>query len=330
MAAYYNENNRQKAAWLRVLIGEGLIAPGVVDERSIHDVLPQDLEGFVQCHFFAGVGLWSLCARLAGWPDDRPVWTGSCPCGPFSIAGRQEGFADPRHLWPEWFRLIVERRPDVIFGEQSDQALEWLDLVQGDVEGRGYSFGSAIISAGGFGGSHERERIGFVADANHAEWWSERAPWDNGHWPKTGRVKGYRHLGDGCAVRSMADAPGGGWAQGGGGESHGREAVEPPGLRDAGRLGDPKLAGLPDSKLGIVRRTWRGPEGGAIVKPGDPLWAGPDWLLCRDSKWRPVEPGLSPLVDESPARMVRLRGYGDAIDVEAFTSLIRAYLEEAP
>lgn len=183
---YYNEHDRQKAAWLRVLIGEGLIAPGVVDERSIHDVQPQDLEGFVQCHFFAGIGLWSLCLRRAGWPDDRPVWTGSCPCGPFSAAGKRQGFADPRHLWPEWVRLIRERRPDRIFGEQSDQAVAWLDLVQGDLEGLGYAVGACTLAAGGFGGSHERERIGFVADADNAEWWSERAPWNDGHWPKAG------------------------------------------------------------------------------------------------------------------------------------------------
>lgn len=286
---YYNEHDRQKAAWLRVLIGEGLIAPGVVDERSIHDVQPQDLEGFVQCHFFAGIGLWSLCLRRAGWPDDRPVWTGSCPCGPFSAAGKRQGFADPRHLWPEWVRLIRERRPDRIFGEQSDQAVAWLDLVQGDLEGLGYAVGACTLAAGGFGGSHERERIGFVADAS---------------------------------IR--------GWPEGGSGEPSGRPALESKGLRGARGLGDAGMAGLPDSEFGAVRRTWWGQAGRTTVEPSDPLWAGPDWLLCRDSRWRPVEPGLSPLVDASPARMVRLRGYGDAIDVEAFTNLIAAYMDAAP
>src|SRR5689334_6724883 len=115
---YYNENDPKAAAWLRELIKHGHIAAGEVDERSIADVKPGDLAGFVQCHFFAGIGIWSYALRLAGWPDDREVWTGSCPCQPFSAAGKQEGISDERHLWPEWFRLIKDCFPAVIFGEQ--------------------------------------------------------------------------------------------------------------------------------------------------------------------------------------------------------------------
>jgi DNA (cytosine-5)-methyltransferase 1 len=80
MTAYYNELDPFAAAWLRNLIAAGLIPQGEVDERSIEDVTPNDLAGFRQCHFFAGIGGWPLALRLAGWPDERPVWTGSCPC----------------------------------------------------------------------------------------------------------------------------------------------------------------------------------------------------------------------------------------------------------
>jgi hypothetical protein len=56
MSVYYNEIDRNAAAWLRELIKHGHIAHGVVDERSISDVKPNELVGFTQCHFFAGIG----------------------------------------------------------------------------------------------------------------------------------------------------------------------------------------------------------------------------------------------------------------------------------
>ncbi|HWS75057.1 MAG TPA: DNA cytosine methyltransferase, partial [Quisquiliibacterium sp.] len=137
MSAYYNEFDKNAAAWLRELISRGLIAPGDVDERSIVDVRSEELRGYRQYHFFAGIGGWSYALRLAGWPDDQPVWTGSCPCQPFSDAGKREGFADDRHLWPVWFRLIRECRPATVFGEQaaSKGGLGWLDTVSADMEG---------------------------------------------------------------------------------------------------------------------------------------------------------------------------------------------------
>lgn len=326
---YYNEFSRQKAAWLRHLIEEGEIAHGVVDERSITEVRPEDLDGFVQCHFFAGIGLWSLCLRRAGWPDDRPVWTGSCPCGPFSKAGLKKGFDDPRHLWPEWFRLISVCRPDVVFGEQSDEAVDWIDLVQANMEGLRYALGALVLPAAGFFGAHERHRFGFVADADNAEWWSDRAPWNDGHWPKTGRVQSYGDVGDGCANSSLADACSNGRGSGAVAQLHDAEH-HPQSRGHLGGLGEPHPAGLSDAQLGIIRRSgWR-PEGGEPEQPGHSPGAGVDWLFCRDSKWRPVEPGTCPLVDADPARMGRLRGYGDAIDVETFTQLIAAYLEVAP
>ena len=122
MIAYYNEFDPAAAEWLRWLIAHGHIAPGVVDSRSITEVQPDDLIGFTQCHFFAGIGGWSYAARLAGWPDDRPLWTGSCPCQPFSVAGKGGGVDDARHLWPDFFRLIRECRPPVIWGEQVSAA----------------------------------------------------------------------------------------------------------------------------------------------------------------------------------------------------------------
>jgi DNA (cytosine-5)-methyltransferase 1 len=165
MTAYYNEIDPYAAQWLRNLIDGGHIASGDVDERSIVDVQPDDLRGYTQCHFFAGIGGWSLALRLAGWPDDRSVWTGSCPCQPFSKAGLGDGFEDDRHLWPAWSRLIGERRPAIIFGEQVPVAVKhgWFDLVATDLEAQDFAVGTIRARASCVGAPFERQRLWFVA-----------------------------------------------------------------------------------------------------------------------------------------------------------------------
>lgn len=368
--AYYNENDKFKAATLRLLIEEGVIAHGVVDERAIQEVRPEDLRGYAQCHFFAGGGIWSYALRLAGVPDDRPLWTGSCPCGPFSAAGKKRGFEDPRHLWPAWVPLIRECRPDLLFGEQSDDAHEWIDLVATDMEDIGYAFGSPDIPAGGFGGAHIRQRYYWVADANNAEWWAERAPWHDGDWPKTGRVQGNGHAGHGGPggwlgdadshglhalarddgeVRRLSEAQRqselGAALSGGPGEPLGLGDAIGPGLegRDARTLGRQRQA--PERASGLERLVYAdrvpGVEGCSLIRGGNPggdanLWPGlgrpgdVEWLFCRDGSWRPTEPGLSPLVDASARNLHALRLFGDAIDAEAAANFIAAYLDCAP
>lgn len=175
--AYYNEINPGCAAWLRQLIDAGLIANGDVDNRSIRDVRPADLRGYTQCHFFAGIGLWSLALRMVEWPDDRNVWTGSCPCQPFSLAGARQGVADDRHLWPAWFDLIRECRPSSIYGEQVASAIGhgWLDLVADGMEAEGYAVASAVLQALSVGAPHRRERLYFVANAPSIDGGTRRA-----------------------------------------------------------------------------------------------------------------------------------------------------------
>lgn len=170
MRAYYNETDPFKAEVLREAIKAGAIAPGDVDQRSIEDVGPAELVGYTQCHFFAGGGFWSLALRLAGWPDERPVWTGSCPCPSFSAAGKGQGFDDPRHLWPAWARLIRECRPPTIFGEQVSSAIGhgWLNLVQTDLEAQDYAIGKVVFGACGVGAPHIRQRLYFGATCGGA------------------------------------------------------------------------------------------------------------------------------------------------------------------
>lgn len=199
---YYNENDPFAAEWLLNLIAAGEIPAGDVDTRSIKDVQPDDLDGYTQCHFFAGIGGWSLALRLAGWPDDVPVWTGSCPCQPFSAAGKGLGTDDHRHLWPDFCRLIAARKPATTLGEQTESkdGREWLVGVRSDLEGMGYEFGALDFCAAGVAAPHKRQRLYWVADTGGAEcrWWAQPR-WQ--HWRAL-------HAANRCGTGRVADAAG--------------------------------------------------------------------------------------------------------------------------
>lgn len=171
---FYNENDPRAAAWLRELARTGNIPSSDtfhVDTRSVTELKPNELFHYDQVHLFAGIGGWSLALRLAEWPDDRPVWTGSCPCQPFSVAGQRGGTGDKRHLWPEMLRLISVCQPPVIFGEQVASPLgrEWLAGVRTDLEALGYEVGAADLCAAGVGAPHIRQRLYWVADSQHTK-----------------------------------------------------------------------------------------------------------------------------------------------------------------
>ncbi len=171
MSAYYNEFDPKAAAWLRELIENGHIAPGDVDERDIRDVRSDDLVRYTQCHFFAGIGVWSYALRQAGWPDDRPVWTGSCPCQPHSAAAgdKKKGFDDERDLWPVQFNLIKNTTEPVVFiGEQVDDSVAWIDRTASDFEKADFAFGAVDIPACAADAPQERMRTFYVGHSNGA------------------------------------------------------------------------------------------------------------------------------------------------------------------
>jgi DNA (cytosine-5)-methyltransferase 1 len=337
MAAYYNECDPYAAQWLRNLIAAGHIAPGDVDERSIKEVQADDLKSYAQCHFFAGIGVWSHALRSAGWPDDMPVWTGSCPCQPFSAAGKQKGFDDERHLWPVWFGLIEQCNPAIVLGEQVASALSWFDLVSADMEGAGYAIGASDLCAAGFGGAHIRQRLYFAGVANGYNprsqgrgGMSERAVEQP---VRSGSVAG--RVADTASARCVGSQPES--------ESQARDEARmllPRAKQPDGRMADTqserqsgrslRADGEPQERTsegGINGRMadtapeqhdrggLAGPSGrpeysncGGVGRANAPMLGrnAADWLYCRDGKWRPVEPGFFKVAYETAARMGQL------------------------
>ena len=354
MAAYYNEFDPYAAQWLRNLIAAGHIAGGDVDERSIKDVRADDLRGYTQCHFFAGVGIWSLALRRAGWSDDRSVWTGSCPCQPFSSSGRGEGFQDERHLWPYFFELIREHGPEVVFGEQvaSKDAEPWIDLVHADMERVDYRFAAIPFPSAGIGAPHIRDRLYWVADASSAGIRAERfgavGTATSGAEGKEREQRVWIDAGEGCTtVVGMAHAEQHdcgrqakptnhiGPQTNRPANQHGRHSGSPVWLADTNDNQQRKRRGA-GSESTTGDESGLEPSGRGIAdslelrsRPGpvNGFWAGADWIFCRDGKWRPVEPGTQPLVDGHPNRVGRLRAYGNAINAEAARVFIEAYCE---
>ena len=299
MSAYYNEFDPFAAQWLRELIKCGFIADGVVDERSITEVKADDIKEFTQCHFFAGIGGWSYALRLAGVSDDARLWTGSCPCQAFSVAGKQKGFDDERHLWPVFSKLIDECKPPVVFGEQVETAIKhgWLDLVQDDLERYGYACASAVLPAACVGAPHIRHRLywgGVLSDANRDGFYRKK---EQQLCPSPSRCCGSD--GDPKSIRLERKAVNGvpdgteGW------EVERRQTCQ---SSDA----DQQLANLNSFNF----------------------WQGAEWRIGQDGKIRPVEPGTFPLAYGIPARVGRLRGYGNAIVPQVAAEFIKAFLRD--
>ncbi|MCR3254763.1 DNA cytosine methyltransferase [Salmonella enterica subsp. enterica serovar Mbandaka] len=329
---YYNEWDPQAAAWLRELISERLIPRGLVDERSITEVKAEDLEGFTQCHFFAGIGGWPLALQLAGVDNRTPLWTGSPPCQPFSAAGKQLGQFDPRHLAPVFLGLISQCRPPVLFGEQVAPAIakSWMCDLQTHLEGEDYAVGFAVLPACSVGAPHKRERLFFGA---HQLAHTMRKQFDRsgasgpGRWAKPTdsraicglaypnnerleRRQGMPECADeqsawpGSVESELAHATSGG---------RGEEC------QNTGRL----IVGDSAERRPARRSTSSGDN---TTNPHNSFWSDADWLGCRDGKFRPVEPGTFPLANGIPARVGRLRGYGNAIVPEVAAEFVRAFL----
>lgn len=320
MTAYYNENDPYAAQWLRNLIAENLIVPGVVDERSILDVEAYELREFTQCHFFAGIGVWSGALRSIGWPDDEPIWTGSCPCQPFSNAGKRKGIEDERHLWPIWHDLIAQCKPPRVVGEQvaSKAGRVWLDTVSADLEALDFVFGASDLCAAGFGGAHLRQRIYFVGLGipDHTRSFKRK---QRSSPPR--QWNSFITAGTASRLADDDDARLEGWN--GMPECAGECADGPSGM----------ASGLADSESSECESTGAARTGRARPannrsndeRPILHSWEArsldnADWLLCRnptgEPSWRPVEPGTFPLAHGVSGRVGKLRAYGNALDFE--------------
>ena len=344
--ACYIEHDPYAAGWLRNLISAGIIAPGDVDDRDIRDVLPSDLDGYRQVHLFAGIGLWSYALRMAGWSDDRPVWTASCPCQPFSQAGSGAGVFDDRHLWPAAHWLIAQQRPVTIFGEQvaSADGIAWYDIVSADLEALDYTCGEVDFPSAGVGAPNIRQRLYWVAHSQRdAVRGRDEFRDDSGEAREvSGEIRQQRFRPDARSsgpVSGLADANASGLGEGrtASETARHRSATKPDGCVGAGlgSAGSVRRAGI--ARHEASHRT--------DVADGAPHpWSEPEWVSCRDGKWRPFESGAQrlvagyspgvgiprafPLAARKKGDVQKLRAYGNAINPYVAAEVIKAMMAE--
>ena len=345
MTAYYNEFDPKVANWVRQLIKNGEIAPGEVDERSIIDVTAQDLKGFTQHHFFAGVATWSLALRNAGWPDDKPVCTASLPCQPFSVAGHQKGKEDERHLLPHFIELVKQCGFNTIFGEQVPAAIKhgWLDDLHHEMERENYTVGATVLTAAGAGKAHPRQRLYWVANATKTGSQRRLSRGEDSE-----RENFNRHIGCDSADIRMADTLS---------KRQKRECREgQEGAAEYGansRVVNPKHNGLiatekPSINAKTIHNGKKGQDSPIELKgASSPIAISEesiDWLYCADGKYRPIKSGIKPLVnglargvvhssdsvitpnDSAEAKTLRIKAYGNAIVLDTAELFIKAFM----
>jgi DNA (cytosine-5)-methyltransferase 1 len=361
---YYNENDPKAAAWLGELIRSGEIPAGHIDTRSITEIKACELTDYNQCHFFAGIGGWAVALKLAGWPQNRRVWTGSCPCQPFSVAGAKLAENDPRHLWPFFRNLICESCPSAVFGEQvgGGAGFKWFAGVRADLEKAGYAVGGADLCAASVAAPHKRQRIYWVAiscrngrgtgsasiagqeggDALINDRSESGSPSESdgmvlsngaGRSERGQTAKGTRQ---GSATKPTSSVSGGehalrtGCEMAGNTEHHGVENE----IGQTNRLGSNGNAvgvalGDSDSERpqGLLEC---GKRGGKLTPWKASAWSNFDIVWCRNPKKpgeivaRRVEPGTFPLAHGVSGRVGLLRGYGNAIVPQVAAEFIKA------
>lgn len=362
--AFYNEIDRYCCDWLSNLMDAGEITPGTICDKSIEDVTPNEVVGYERVHWFAGIGAWDAALKLANWRG--PVWTASCPCQPFSSAGKGAGFADERHLWPALLHHIKHGKPQrvPVFGEQvaSNDGLTWLDLVQGDMEAEGYAFWPFDLCAAGVGAPHIRQRLYFVADPNIHE--QGRRSGEEGGAGQEIRLRPGTDIPNGLSARDLEQAQRerleGQRRDVVGGEESGRFAAaanrSAPTPGSIGSMGDASEQGLQggckvgeeeqrDGKGAELRRAIT--QSGTSRAPGpvNGFWANATGVWCRHptkpGKWelRPVEPGSFPLAARSDfsvgsgsalagkSHQKMLHAYGNSIVRQVAATFIGAYMD---
>jgi DNA (cytosine-5)-methyltransferase 1 len=228
----------------------------------------------------------------------------------------------------------------------------WFDDLSDRLEAAHYAVGASDIPAAGVGALHIRQRTFF--GAVRLDYPASTRPIAKGQRSEAeARDKTrLRGLERGCGPERLADADGRHTCTEGK-QCGGEQRFEPQdGVPE--RLADADKPG-PQGRQGMPQRTVERAAGAGSLADGQSPsgthhsgWNDVDWLFCRDGKWRPVKSSVQRVADGIPGGMVqggdflsasqplaqstkaarrvmRLRGYGNAIVPQAAALFINAF-----
>jgi len=288
--------------------------------------------GRTHLDLFSGIGGFALAAQAAGystigfseiepyackilkrhWPDvpnfgdirnirgvRADLITGGFPCQPFSLAGKQRGAADDRHLWPEMCRVIAEARPAWVLGENVPGIIGMeLDNILSDLEAIGYAAWPLVVPACAVDARHRRDRLWLVAYSDQGGIRRSGTSGNSGHAAQRGEdVADAEHDG------RRTDQPGR--------QAQGRTAARRNGQDVAKPNGARSAAGLP--------APGHREEGHAAIADDD------SGGCCRwpdEAAWF-AESGMGRVAHGIPNRAHRLKGLGNAIVPQVAETLLR-------
>ena len=253
--------------------------------------------------------------RTIDFEGDIDVITGGYPCQPFSVAGKQKGAADDRHLWPSMFEIIKHKRPRWVVAENvAGHITMGLDEVLFDLESEGYTARPVVIPACAVDAPHRRDRVWIVAHSQPTR--TGGASGEAGHEGRASREdrgegirQGDRPTGAGrtiAASEDVADAANNGT---------GRRQQQPQGGEGSGHVAhadNPRLQGREQRRTsgegkGSSRPTTQRSEDGG--RQG----------------WLP-EPDVGRVATGVPNRVDRLKALGNAVVPQVVTQIGKAIL----
>ena len=118
--------------------------------------------------------------ELANDPErlvpDCDILTAGYPCQPFSVAGKQRGAEDDRHIWTEIRTIVEAKRPAwCVFENVYGHVRMGLDEVLSDLEGASYATKAFIVPACAVNAPHRRDRV-FIIGRNVGDSEHSRSP----------------------------------------------------------------------------------------------------------------------------------------------------------